>query len=98
MRLEIDSQNLACIFTFPDMTEHKATAQLFTHRYDGRLFWYGVAQFAEVPIALPGELNGGKVTFDDGRSGGVSFNNGTCRSGGYFEVDFVGVSKLEHAK
>lgn len=91
----VGSRKLDCVFHFPDGTQHQATAHLFQHEYAGRVFWYGVAQFSQVPDQFPEEgLNGGRATFEDGSSGGVSFFDGRLASGGYMEVGFVGVSRL----
>ena len=90
-----ESRKLDCLFHFPAGTQHQATAHLFEHEYAGRVFWYGVAQFAEIPKDLPEGLNGGRVTFDDGSTGGVSFRDGKLLSGGYMEVGFIGLSTLQ---
>jgi hypothetical protein len=92
--MSVESRNVDCVFHFPDGTQHGATANLFEHAYAGRVFWYGVAQFCELPHGLPEGLNGGRVTFEDGRFGGVSFLDGKSLSGGYLEVGFVGLSSL----
>jgi len=92
--MTVESRKLDGVFHFPDGTQHQATAHLFEHEYAGRVFWYGVAQFSEVPHQIPEGLNGGRATFEDGSSGGVSFRDGKLVSGGYMEVGFVGVSKL----
>lgn len=93
--MTIESGKLDCVFDFPDGTRHQATAHLFEHEYADRVFWYGVAQFSEVPPDLPHGLNGGRVTFENRRFGGVSFIDGKLMSGGYMEVGFIGLSKLQ---
>jgi hypothetical protein len=92
--MNVESRKVDCVFCFPDGTQHQATAHLFEHEYSRRVFWYGVAQFGEVLQQLPEGLNSGRVTFEDGRLGGVSFLDGKILSGGYMEVGFVGVSTL----
>jgi hypothetical protein len=89
------AEKLDCVFQFPDQTRHQALAHLFWHRYAGRLFWYGVAQFHETPQALPEGTAHVSVSFDDGRAGHVFFRDGKRGIGGYFEVAFVGVGELE---
>ena len=74
--MTVESRKVDCVFQFPDETRHDAITHLFEHKYAGRVFWYGVAQFTEVPHDLPEGLNGGRAIFEDGRSGGVSFRDG----------------------
>jgi hypothetical protein len=91
--MSTQSEKLDCVFQVPDQTRHPALAHLFWHKYAGRVFWYGVAQFPETP-ALPDGVAGGSVTFDDGRVGQVAFRDGKTGPGGYFEVAFVGLDQL----
>lgn len=93
--MTLKSRKLDCVFHFPDGTEHAATAHLFEHAYADRVFWHGVAQMSEVPQQLPEGLLGGRASFEDGRSGLVSFRDGKLVSGGYMEVVFVGLSSLD---
>ena len=92
--MSTQSDKLDCVFHLPDQTQHAALAQLFWHKYAGRVFWYGVAQFPETPGALPEGAAGGSVTFDDGRAGQVWFRDGRVGPGGYFEVGFDGLDQL----
>jgi hypothetical protein len=89
------TEKLDCVFQLPDQTQHQALAHLFWHKYAGRVFWYGVAQFPETPDALPEGETGTSVTFDDGRVGHVWFRDVRIGPGGYFEVGFVGLDRLE---
>jgi len=93
--MAIQSNKFDCVFHFPDDTTHQATAHVFEHEYAGRVFWYGVAQFGEVPQDLPQGIITGRITLEDGRFGGVSFINGKITSDGYMEVGFVGLSTLQ---
>ncbi|HKB03900.1 MAG TPA: hypothetical protein VKD90_16885 [Gemmataceae bacterium] len=92
--MSTQTEKLDCVFQFPDGTRHAAQAHLFWHKYAGRVFWYGVAQFPETSIPLPDEIVVGSVTFDDGRVGRAAFRDGRVGPGGYFEVGFVGLDQL----
>lgn len=91
--MSIQSERLDCVFQVPDQPRHPALAHLFWHKDAGRVFWYGVAQFAETP-ALPEGAAGGSVAFDDGRVGRVVFRDRKMGPGGYSEVAFVGLDQL----
>ena len=51
--MTMESQKLDWGFAFPEGSKHEATGHLFEHTYSGKAFWYGVAQFAEIPAELP---------------------------------------------
>jgi len=90
-----ESQKLNCVFTLRDGTAHEGMAHLFWHDYGERTFWYGVAQLTEMPRSgLGSETLAGRLTFEDGRSGGISILDGKLMSGGYYEIGFVGLTKL----
>jgi hypothetical protein len=93
--MPIQTEKLDCVFQFPDQTRLQALAHLFRHKYAGRVFWYGVAQFPETPDALPDGAAGASVTFGDGRAGHVAFRDGKTGPGGYFEAAFVGLDNLD---
>jgi hypothetical protein len=92
--MSTQTEKLDCMFQLPDGTRHPALAHLFWHKYAGRIFWYGVAQFPETSIPLPDEVAVGSVAFDDGRVGRAAFRDGRMGPGGYFEVGFVGLDQL----
>lgn len=94
--MSTQSEKLDCVFQLPDQSRHPALAHLFWHKYAGRVFWYGVAQFPETPPeALPDGVAVCSVAFDDGRVGQVIFRDGKMGPGGYLEVGFVGLGKLQ---
>jgi hypothetical protein len=93
--MSTQTEKLECVFQFPDQTRHPALAHLFWHKYAGRIFWYGVAQFSETPDPIPKGVAGVLVTFDDRRAGRAVFRDGKVGPGGYFEVGFVGLDNLE---
>jgi hypothetical protein len=92
--MSTQTEKLDCVFQLPDQTRHPALAHLFWHKYAGRIFWYGVAQFPETSSPLTEEVAVGAVTFDDRRVGRVAFRDGRLGPGGYFEVAFVGLDQL----
>lgn len=85
-------KKLDCLFHFPGLNPHQATAHLFEQEYAGRVFWFGVAQFGDVPTHdLPERPFG--MEFEDGRKGLACHVDGKM-SGDYFEIGFVGVTTL----
>jgi hypothetical protein len=92
--MSTQSEKLDCVFQFSGQARHPAPAHLFWHKYAGRVFWYGVAQFPETPEALP-EGASVSVTFEDGRAGHARFRDGKTGPGGYTEAAYVGVDRLK---
>jgi hypothetical protein len=91
--MDITTEKIGCAFQFPE-AECKGMAHVFTHRYAGREFWYGVAQLTDAPPSNPPSV---QVVFDDGRVGYASICDGKL-SGDYTEVGFIGLARLVPSK
>ena len=90
----MESKKIDCVFQVSEQFSLNAMAHLFEHKYAGRIFWFGVAQFDERTDKLPIERVI-RLSFDDGRIGYVTIRDGKMSADGYFEVAFIGMDELK---